>query len=126
METLPLYKRLIGEYERNSIVTRGNQIIINDQPATSYTFKQDYFWMMGDNRNNSIDARAWGYVPFDHVVGKPVFIWMSWDGLKNPRWERWFTTVKGSGKATSFLFPFLIVLAGYFGFSTWRKKKKAQ
>ena len=126
METLPLYKRLIGEYERNHIVTRGNQIIINDKPATSYTFKQDYFWMMGDNRNNSIDARAWGYVPFDHVVGKPVFIWMSWDGLKNPRWERWFTTVKGSGKATSFLFPFLILLGGYFGFSTWRKKKKAQ
>jgi len=125
MEDLPLYKRLIGEYERNSIVTRGNQIIINDQPATSYTFKQDYYWMMGDNRNNSIDARAWGYVPFDHVVGKPVFIWMSWDGLKNPRWERWFTTVGGSGKASSFLIPFLVLLGAWFGFSAWRKKKKA-
>ncbi|MFT4612167.1 MAG: signal peptidase I [Glaciecola sp.] len=125
MEVLPLYKRLIGEYERNSIVTRGNQIIINDQPATSYTFKQDYYWMMGDNRNNSIDARAWGYVPFDHVVGKPVFIWMSWDGLKNPRWERWFTTVGGSGNPTSYLFPFLILLGAWFGFNAWRKKKKA-
>lgn len=125
MEVLPLYKRLIGEYERNSIVTRGNQIIINDQPATSYTFKQDYYWMMGDNRNNSIDARAWGYVPFDHVVGKPVFIWMSWDGLKNPRWERWFTTVGGSGNPVSYLIPFLVLLAAWFGFSAWRKKKKA-
>nr|WP_321226440.1 signal peptidase I [uncultured Psychroserpens sp.] len=125
MEVLPLYKRLIGEYERNSIVTRGNQIIINDQPATSYTFKQDYYWMMGDNRNNSIDARAWGYVPFDHVVGKPVFIWMSWDGLKSPRWERWFTTVGGSGNPISYLIPFLVLLAAWFGFSAWRKKKKA-
>ncbi|MEM5566111.1 signal peptidase I [Psychroserpens sp. AS72] len=125
MEVLPLYKRLIGEYERNNIVTRGNQIIINDQPATSYTFKQDYYWMMGDNRNNSIDARAWGYVPFDHVVGKPVFIWMSWDGLKNPRWERWFTTVGGSGNPVSYLIPFLVLLAAWFGFNAWRKKKKA-
>ncbi|WP_047546524.1 signal peptidase I [Psychroserpens sp. Hel_I_66] len=125
MEVLPLYKRLIGEYERNTIVTRGNQIIINDKPATSYTFKQDYYWMMGDNRNNSVDARAWGYVPFDHVVGKPVFIWMSWDGLKNPRWERWFTTVGGSGNPVSYLIPFLILLAAWFGFNAWRKKKKA-
>jgi signal peptidase I len=125
MEDLPLYKRLIGEYERNSIVTRGNQIIINDKPATSYTFKQDYYWMMGDNRNNSIDARAWGYVPFDHVVGKPVFIWMSWDGLKSPRMERWFTTVGGSGNPISYLIPFLVFLAAWFGFNAWRKKKKA-
>nr|WP_321222783.1 signal peptidase I [uncultured Psychroserpens sp.] len=125
MEVLPLYKRLIGEYERNSIVTRGNQIIINDKPATSYTFKQDYYWMMGDNRNNSIDARAWGYVPFDHVVGKPVFIWMSWDGLKNPRWERWFTTVGGSGNPVSYLIPFLVLLGIWFGFNAWRKRKNA-
>ncbi|WP_040279076.1 signal peptidase I [Psychroserpens damuponensis] len=126
MEDLPLYKRVIGEYERNSIVTRGNQIFINDQPATSYTFKQDYYWMMGDNRNNSIDARAWGYVPFDHVVGKPVFIWMSWDGLKNPRWERWFTTVGGSGNPVSYLIPFLVLLAAWFGFNAWRRKKNAK
>jgi len=124
MEVLPLYKRLISEYERNTVTTNGNQILINGQAATSYTFKQNYYWMMGDNRNNSIDARAWGFVPFDHVVGKPVFIWMSWDGLKNPRWERWFTTVGGSGKATSYLIPFLILLAGWFGFNKWRKNKK--
>ena len=126
LDVLPLYKRLITEYEGNSLSVKGNQILINGTPATSYTFKQNYYWMMGDNRDNSIDARAWGYVPFDHVVGKPVFIWMSWDGIKNPRWERWFTTVSGSGKATSYLIPFLILLFGWFGFNAWRKRKKAK
>nr|WP_321235142.1 signal peptidase I [uncultured Psychroserpens sp.] len=125
MEVLPLYKRLISEYEGKKVVSRGNQILIEGEPATSYTFDQDYYWMMGDNRHNSIDARAWGYVPFDHVVGKPVFIWMSWDGIKNPRWERWFTTVGGSGKPTSYLIPFLILLAAWFGFNKWRKRKNS-
>ncbi|OUS00062.1 signal peptidase I [Flavobacteriales bacterium 33_180_T64] len=125
IEVLPLYKRVISEYEHKKVTTNGNQIFIEGKPATSYTFNQDYYWMMGDNRNNSIDARAWGYVPFDHVVGKPVFIWMSWDGLKNPRWERWFTTVGGSGKSVSYLIPFLVLLAGWFGFNKWRKRKKA-
>lgn len=125
LDVLPLYRRLISEYEGNSLSVQGNQIIINGSPANSYTFKQDYYWMMGDNRNNSVDARSWGFVPFDHVVGKPVFIWMSWDGLKNPRWERWFTTVGGSGKATSYFIPFLVVLFGFLGFNKWRKRKKA-
>ncbi|KAB1067702.1 signal peptidase I [Tamlana haliotis] len=124
LENLPLYKRVISEYEGNDIKVQGNQILINGEVANNYTFKQNYYWMMGDNRHNSIDARAWGFVPFDHVVGKPVFIWMSWDGAK-ARWDRFFTTVSGEGKATSFLIPFLILLAGYFGFSKWRKHKKA-
>ncbi|WP_298761266.1 signal peptidase I [uncultured Psychroserpens sp.] len=126
MEVLPLYKRLISEYEGKKVTTRGNQILIEGELATSYTFDQDYYWMMGDNRNNSIDSRGWGYVPFDHVVGKPVFIWMSWDGIKNPRWERWFTTVGGSGKPVSYLIPFLVLLAAWIGYSKWRKKKKAK
>lgn len=125
MEVLPLYKRLLSEYERNEVVTRGNQILINGEAVTSYTFKQDYYWMMGDNCDNSVDSRAWGYVPFDHVVGKPVFIWMSWDGIKNPRWARWFTTVGGSGKPVSYLIPFLVLLAVGYGYNKWRKKKKA-
>ena len=124
LEVLPLYKRVITEYEGNSLQIKGNQILINGEVASKYTFKQDYYWMMGDNRHNSIDARRWGFVPFDHVVGKPVFIWMSWDGLKNPRWERFFTTVHGSGKATSYFIPFLVLLFGWIGFSKWRKKKK--
>ncbi|MEY8848390.1 signal peptidase I [Psychroserpens sp. XS_ASV72] len=124
LEVLPLYKRVITEYEGNTLQVKGNQILINGTPSNSYTFKQNYYWMMGDNRDNSVDARAWGFVPFNHVVGKPVFIWMSWDGLKNPRWERWFTTVGGSGKPVSYLIPFLVVLVAGIGFNKWRKKKK--
>ncbi|TNJ46112.1 signal peptidase I [Tamlana fucoidanivorans] len=124
LENLPLYKRVITEYEGNTLQVKGNQILINGKVTNAYTFKQNYYWMMGDNRHNSIDARAWGFVPFDHVVGKPVFIWMSWDGLKNPRWERFFTTVSGEGKATSFFIPFLVLLLGYYGYSKWKKRKK--
>jgi len=131
LEVLPLYKRVITEYERNDLRIEGNQIYINGELSTKYTFKQDYYWMMGDNRHNSIDARFWGFVPFDHVVGKPVFIWMSIDGINNGiknwkiRWDRVFTTVHGSGKRVSYLIPFLVVLLGWYGFSKWRKRKKA-
>ncbi|WP_299555187.1 signal peptidase I [Seonamhaeicola sp.] len=125
LEVLPLYKRVITEYEHNTLEVKGNQILINGEVTDTYTFKQNYYWMMGDNRHNSIDARAWGFVPFDHVVGKPVFIWMSWDGLKNPRWERFFTTVGGSGKATSYFIPFIVALFALIGFNKWRRRKKA-
>jgi signal peptidase I len=129
LEVLPLYKRLITEYEHNDLRIEGNQIFINDKLTTTYTFKQDYYWMMGDNRHNSLDARAWGFVPFDHVVGKPVFIWMSWNtngkGFNKIRWDRMFTTVHGSGKRVSYLIPFLVLLLGWFGFNKWRKRKKA-
>jgi len=128
---IALYKRAIGEYEGNKVVTRGDEIFINDQPATSYTFKQDYYWMMGDNRNNSIDSRYWGFVPYDHIFGKPVFIWMSIDGIMKGgiknwkfRWDRIFTTVSGSGERTSYFIPFLVIVLGVFGFNKWRKKKK--
>jgi signal peptidase I len=123
LEVLPLYKRVITEYEGNTLKVNGNQILINNELATNYTFKQNYYWMMGDNRHNSQDSRAWGFVPYDHVVGKPVFIWMSW-GDGKPRWERFFTTVGGSGKPVSYLIPFLVVLFGWIGFSAWRKRRK--
>ncbi|MFV0566162.1 MAG: signal peptidase I [Flavobacteriaceae bacterium] len=125
LNNLPLYKRAITEYEGNTLQVKGNQIFINNELATNYTFKQDYYWMMGDNRHNSIDARAWGFVPFSHVVGKPVFIWMSWDGSK-PRWERFFTTVNGNGKPTSFLIPFIVVILLWYGISKFLKRRKAQ
>jgi signal peptidase I len=131
-ENISLYKRAISEYEGHKVVTRGNQIFIDDKLATSYTFKQDYYWMMGDNRHNSIDSRYWGFVPFDHTFGKPVFIWMSIDnindGLKNwrPRWDRIFTTVSGKGERTSYLIPFIIFIIGITFFNKWRKKKKAK
>ncbi|QIJ88026.1 MULTISPECIES: signal peptidase I [Mesoflavibacter] len=128
LEVLPLYKRIITAYEGNTVDVKGNQILINGEVANTYTFKQDYYWMMGDNRHNSQDARMWGYVPFDHVVGKPVFVWMSWDsngkGLNKIRWNRLFTTVGGEGKPTSYFIPFLVVLAGIFAFNKFRKRKK--
>lgn len=132
IDNISIYKRTIAEYEGNKVVTRGNQIFINDQPATSYTFKQDYYWMMGDNRHNSIDSRFWGFVPYNHIFGKPVFIWMSIDGINDGiknwkfRWDRIFTTVSGKGERTSYLIPFLVVVLGIYGFNTWRKKKKAK
>ena len=129
-ESLPFYKRIITEYEKNNLIVNGDEILINGKDVDSYTFKQNYYWMMGDNRHNSEDARYWGYVPFDHVVGKPVFIWMSWNssgkGLNKIRWERMFTTVGGSGKPVSYLYYFLGVLGLWFVYDFYRKRKKAK
>ena len=129
-ENLPLYKKVIGEYEGNDLKVNGDEIRINGQIATSYTFKQDYYWMMGDNRHNSLDSRYWGFVPADHIVGKPIFIWMSIDGINDGlknwsiRWDRLFTTVSGDGQPKSYFQYFLIALAAYFAFDYLRKKKK--
>jgi signal peptidase I len=127
-ENLPFYKRIITEYEGNDLKVNGNEIRINGEVATKYTFKQNYYWMMGDNRHNSEDSRYWGYVPENHIVGKPVFIWMSLDshgkGLGKIRWERLFTTVGGEGQPYSYLKFFLIALAAYFGITYFMKKKK--
>jgi signal peptidase I len=130
-KSLPFYKRIIEVYENNNLTTSGDEIFINGKLATTYTFKQDYYWMMGDNRHNSEDARYWGYVPFDHVVGKPVFIWFSWDSngegiAQKIRWERVFTTVHGSGKPVSYLYYFLGALVLWYAFSFFRKRKKAE
>jgi len=130
-KSLPFYKRIIEEYENNNLTVNGDEIFINGKLATSYTFKQNYYWMMGDNRHNSEDARFWGYVPFDHVVGKPVFIWFSWDsteeGIGNKiRWKRVFTTVHGSGKPVSYLYYFLGALLIWFGYSSYRKRKNQE
>jgi len=123
MNSIPFYERIIEDYENNQLEVIGEHIFVNGKKSTSYTFKQDYYWMMGDNRQNSLDARSWGYVPFDHVVGKPVLIWFSINEGKI-RWERLFTTVGGNGKPVSYLMYFLIALAGYIGYSFLRKNKK--
>lgn len=128
-QNLPLYKRIIENYEGNTLETNGQTIKINGEIANSYTFKQNYYWMMGDNRHRSEDSRYWGFVPEDHIVGKPVFIWMSWDtngkGLGKIRWERLFTTVGGDGQPQSYFQYFLIALVAYFvGEYFWRKRKE--
>ena len=130
--SLPLYKRIITEYEGNKLELKGTDIYINDKKVDSYTFKQNYYWMMGDNRHRSEDSRYWGYVPENHIVGKPIFIWMSWDGegkgiLNKIRWERLFTTVSGEGQPQSYFKYFLILLAAYFvGEHFWKKRKADQ
>lgn len=129
-DTYLKYSRAITAYEGNTLEHNGDQFILNGEVATEYTFKQGYYWMMGDNRHASDDSRYWGFVPEDHIVGKPVFIWMSYDkfaeGIKKIRFDRVFTTVNGEGKRVSYFIPFLIVVAGIYGFNTYRKRKKAK
>ncbi|WP_318311318.1 signal peptidase I [Flagellimonas crocea] len=128
--TIPLYKKIIRDYEHNDVKVTGNKVFINGEEADSYTFKQDYYWMMGDNRDHSEDSRTWGYVPADHIVGKPVFLWMSFDNFRQGianwrvRWERVFTTVGGSGEPVSYFWYFIALLAAWFIFDFFRKRKK--
>lgn len=98
LKNLPVYERCIKVYEGNDLkVDNAGRIFINGKLAKSYTFKLDYYWMMGDNRHNSADSRYWGFVPEDHIVGKPIFIWWSHSpdhpGFSGIRWNRLFTFV---------------------------------
>ena len=92
LDNIAIYERPIKVYEANDLQIRDGKIFINGQEAKSYTFKMDYYWMQGDNRHNSADSRYWGFVPEDHIVGKPIFIWWSSDpdrrGINGVRWSR--------------------------------------
>lgn len=93
-DNLLAYQRIIEAYEHNKLEVRNGVIYINDKPSATYTFKMDYYWMMGDNRHKSADSRYWGFVPEDHIVGQPLFVWLSLDKDKNfigkIRWNRFF------------------------------------
>ncbi len=97
--TLPLYEEIISKYEgHDDVLIEGGKLLIDGEVVEKYTFKQDYYFMMGDNRHNSLDSRYWGFVPEDHVVGKALFIWMSLDNeadlLRKVRWSRIFSLVE--------------------------------
>lgn len=123
------YGRAIDVYEGHDLEFKNDQYYLDGIPAKSYTFSLDYYWMMGDNRHNSWDSRYWGMVPEDHILGKPVFIFMSKDSfvkgfLSSIRSERLFTVIHGKGEPTSYLYPFLLLVAVYLGWEKFRKRKK--
>lgn len=145
-KNIVLYERAIKNYEGNSLEIKDNKVFINGTEANSYTFKMNYYFMMGDNRHNSADSRYWGFVPEDHVVGKPVFVWMSIKednpnmGRREPsgfikklktslfddasRRSRFFTFVNEDGLSRSYLMPFIIIIAGFSGFVYFRNKRR--
>ena len=131
LANLPLYKRIIREYEKNLLDVDNNTILINEVPTSSYEFKLDYYWMMGDNRYNSEDSRVWGFVPEDHIVGKPVFIWMSIEGINDGfknwkiRWDRVFTTIHGDGKPKSYFIHFIVFVILVWGVNKFFLSKKS-
>ena len=133
-----IYKYLIEVYEgyeiglNNKLTINNDGVFLNGNAIDSYTFKQDYYWMMGDNRHNSQDARSWGFVPFSHVIGKPVMVWLSFDinsqskGMfEKARWERFFTTIDGTGEPVSYRWLVLGLIIAYFvGNYLWARRKE--
>ncbi|MDR9448814.1 MAG: signal peptidase I [Psychroflexus sp.] len=135
-DNFSIYKRVIEVYEgsemglQNKLSLKDDQVYLNDEAIDDYTFKQNYYWMMGDNRYNSEDSRFWGFVPHTHIVGKPVFIWLSIDGSKSGlfdkiRTSRVFTTVSGEGERVSYFPYFAIALVIFIGYRYYRKRKKS-
>jgi signal peptidase I len=129
-DNIALYKKLIRDYENKSLEEINGTYYIDGKATDTYTFEKDYFWMMGDNRHRSEDSRFWGFVPDNHIVGKPIFIWMSIDGINDGisnwkvRWNRVFTTTNGDGEPVSYRWHFLAGLIVYQLVVRIRKRRK--
>lgn len=133
-ETLPKYQWIISEYEHHHLENKNGQIFIDGKPATQYTIEQDYYMMIGDNRDASLDARFFGFVPEENIVGSPMFTWLSVEGLfpdrsssyqpdgKRLRWDRMFkATNTGEAEKTSYWWIAAIVLILFFGWDFFAK-----
>jgi signal peptidase I len=140
-----LYEKVMNTYDDgvHQVTRQGAQVFYDGQPITSYTFKQDYYFMMGDNRHNSADSRSWGLVPFDHVVGSPFFVWFSMKYAENNpvsgkftlgsffknstegkfRWERFLCYVE-DGTLHSIKIPFILSIFAIWGLSKWNERRK--
>lgn len=131
---IELYKRIIRNYEHNKLRVAGDKIYINGKEANEYTIKQDYFFMSGDNRNQSLDSRFFGPVPEDHIIGRPILVWANFNGMFEPApktfiWDRWMTSINNDNpNKTSYRWYVLIALIAFFVWDYFRinKKKKKQ
>ncbi|WP_068598799.1 signal peptidase I [Vaginella massiliensis] len=133
-ENLPQYWNIIRKYEQNRLVVDSANgkfnVTINDQPTKQYTIKQDYFFMMGDNRNQSLDARFFGYVPEDHIIGRPILIWMNANGIFEPApkkflWDRAFTSINNDNpNKKSYGIYVLIALFLWLGYDFYKDRKR--
>ncbi len=140
-----LYEKIMNTYDDgiHQVLKRGSQVLYDGQPITSYTFKQDYYFMMGDNRHNSADSRSWGFVPYDHIVGSPFFVWFSMKYEENNpvsgksvlgslfknskegkfRWERFLCYVE-NGNLHSVKIPFILAVVAIWALSKWNSRRK--
>jgi signal peptidase I len=125
---LPVYERIISVYEGNKLEQKNGAILINGKEAHAYTFHQNYYFMMGDNRHNSLDSRYWGFAPEDHIVGKPVFIWMSikkdMPFGKKFRWKRFFTFIHRDSISKSYLLYAFLIAGGLWAWAAFRGRKQ--
>lgn len=123
-DSMPLWERAIRVYENNKLEFKNGQYFINGKAASTYTFQQDYYFMMGDNRHNSLDSRYWGYVPADHIVGKPVFVWFSKGDVEGIRTDRMMTFVSKDGLSKSYLWWVVGGIVVIVGYNQWKNRNK--